>query len=152
MLVSHHKTHTASYSDQTLNKKCNLNKTKAQPSSEKMNLPKESQDPTNLRRKISHQDPVTPSKYPRLENIIDPVDNEQFLKDIENQENQNNAFIEFSQRYGEPWRDDEQLKQLYETHMNQIKDQEIRGRRTRTYLRYLNDQQDTLINNMETVI
>ena len=36
--------------------------------------------------------------------------------------------------------------------MNQIKNQEIRGRRTRTYLRYLNDQQDTLINNMETVI
>ena len=36
--------------------------------------------------------------------------------------------------------------------MTQIKDQEIRGRRTRTYLRYLNDQQGVLINNMETVM
>ena len=36
--------------------------------------------------------------------------------------------------------------------MSQIKDQEIRGRRTRTYLRYLNDRQGTLIDNMETVI
>ena len=36
--------------------------------------------------------------------------------------------------------------------MNQIKNQEIRGRRTRTYLRYLNDRQGTLIDNMETVI
>ena len=36
--------------------------------------------------------------------------------------------------------------------MSQIKDQEIRGRHTRTYLRYLNDQQGTLINNMQTVI
>ena len=36
--------------------------------------------------------------------------------------------------------------------MSQIKDQEIRGRRTRTYLCYLNDQQGTLINNMQTVI
>ena len=81
-----------------------------------------------------------PSKYPRPENIIDPDNNEQFLNDIEKQENKDHAFIEFSQRYGEPWRDDEQLKQLYKTHMGQIKDQEIRGRRTRTYLRYLNEQ------------
>ena len=36
--------------------------------------------------------------------------------------------------------------------MSQIKDQEIRGRSTRTYLRYLNDQQGNLINNMQTVI
>ena len=45
-----------------------------------------------------------------------------------------------------------QLKQLYKTHMGQIKDQEIRGQRTRTYLHYLNDQQGTLINNMETIM
>ena len=31
--------------------------------------------------------------------------------------------------------------------MSQIKNQEIRGRRTRTYLRYRNDQKGTLINN-----
>ena len=74
------------------------------------------------------------------------------MNDIEKQENKDHAFIEFSQRYGESWRDDEQLKQLYRTHMSQIKDQEIQCRRTRTYLCYLNDQQSTLINNMQTVI
>ena len=36
--------------------------------------------------------------------------------------------------------------------MGQIKDQEIRGRHTRTYLRYLSDQQGALVNNMETVM
>ena len=36
--------------------------------------------------------------------------------------------------------------------MSQIKDQEIPGRCTRTYLRYLNDRQGTLIDNMETII
>ena len=36
--------------------------------------------------------------------------------------------------------------------MSQIKDQEIRGRRKRTYLRYLNEQEGTLINNMKKVI
>ena len=36
--------------------------------------------------------------------------------------------------------------------MGQIKEQEIRGSRTRTYLRYLNDQQGALINSMETVM
>ena len=146
-LASHQKVHTKTCSDQALNRE-HKNETKAQLSSK----PKESQQPSNLKRKISHQDPVRPSKYPRQENIIDPVDNDQFLNDIQKQENQNHAFIEFSQRYSEPWGDDEQLKQLYKTHMGQIKDQEIRGRHTRTYLRYLNDQQGTLINNMQTVI
>ena len=139
-LVSHQKVHTKTSSDQALNGECK-NETKAQLSSK----PKESQQPSNLKRKISHQLSVRHSKYPRQENIIDPVDNDQFLNDIEKQENQNHAFIEFSKQYGEPWRD-EQLKQLYKTHMSQIKNQEIRGRRTRTYLRYLNDQQGTLIN------
>ena len=147
-LVSYQKVHTKESSDQALNRKRDLNETKTQPSSK----PKETQQPSNLKRKISHQDPITPSKYPRQENIIDPIDNEQFLKDVEKHENQNHTFFEFSQRYGEPWGNDKQLKQLYKTHMSQIKDQEIRGRRTRTYLRYLNDQQGTLINNMQTVI
>ena len=143
-LVSHQKVHT---SDQPLNRK-----PKAQFSSQKINLSNQTRQPSNLKRKISHQDPITPSKYPRPENIIDSVDNEQFLNDIEKQENKDHAFIEFSQRYGEPWRDDEQLKQLYKIHMSQIKDQEIRGRRTRTYLRYLNEQEGPLISNMETII
>ena len=71
------------------------NETETQPSSE----PKETQQPPNLKRKISHQESVKPSKYLRLQNIIDPVYNEQFLKDIEKQENKNHAFIEFSERY-----------------------------------------------------
>ena len=146
-LISHQKVHTKTSSNHALNRE-RKNETKIQPSSE----PKESQQPSNLKRKISHQDPIKPSKYPRSENIIDPVDNDQFLNDIEKQENKDHAFIEFSERYGEPWGDDKQLKQLYKIHMSQIKDQEIRGRRTRTYLRYLNDRQGTLIDNMETVI
>ena len=146
-LVSHQKVHTKTSSDQPLNRE-RKNETKAPPSSK----PKETQHPSNLKRKISHQDPVTSSKYPRQENIIDSDDNDQFLNDIEKQENKDHVFIEFSQRYGEPWGNDEQLKQLYKTHMAQIKDQEIRGRRTRTYLHYLNDQQGTFINNMETVM
>ena len=146
-LISHRKVHTKTSCDQAFNRE-HKNETKTQPSSK----PKESQQPSDLKRKISHRDPIMHFKYPRPENIIDTVDNERFLNDIQKHENQNHAFIEFSQRYGEPWGDDVQLKRLYETHMSQIKDQEIRGRRTRTYLRYLNDRQGTLIDNMETVI
>ena len=116
-----------------------------------LRLKKLNNHPT-LNEKSYVKDKVKPSKYSRQENIIDPVDNEQFFKDIQTHENQNHAFIEFSERYGEPWGDDLQLKELYKTHMGQIKNQEIRGRRTRTYLRYLNDQRGTLINNMETII
>ena len=118
----------------------------------KVNLPKETQQPSGLKRKITHQDPVTPFRYSRPENIIDPDDNNQFLNDTEKHESQKQALTYFSQQYGEPWLDDEQLTQLYGTHMNQIKDQDIQGRHTRTYLCYLNNQRDTLINNMETVI
>ena len=80
------------------------------------------------------------------------IDIDRFFEDIQKQENHDKAFIEFSKQYGEPWRDDKQLKQLYKTHMSQIRDQEIRGRRTRTYLRYLDDPQGTLINNMKTIM
>ena len=147
MLVSHQKVHAKTSSDHSLNRE-RKNEAKIQLSSE----PKETQQPPNLKRKISHQASVRPSKYPRQENIIDPDNNDQFLNDIEKQENHDQTFIEFSERYGEPWGDDEQLRQLYKTHMGQIKNQYIQGRRTRTYLRYLNDQQGALINNMETVM
>ena len=120
-LIPHQKVHTKTSTDQALNRKRNLDETKAQP----LSKPKETQQPSNLKQKISHQDPVRPSKYPRQENIIDPVDNDQFLNDIEKQENHDQAFIEFSQRHDEPWLDDEQLKQLYKAHMSQVKDQEI---------------------------
>ena len=90
MLISHQNVHTKSSSDQTLNRE-RKNETKIQPSSK----PKESQQPSNLKQKISHQDPVTPSKYPRQQNIIDPDDNQQFLNNIEKQENHDQAFIEF---------------------------------------------------------
>ena len=146
-LIPHQKVHTKTSSDQVTNIEPK-NYTKTHPSSE----PKETQQPPNLKRKISHQESVEPSKYPRPENVIDLYDNEQFLNDIEKQENHDHAFIEFSQLYGEPWGDDEHLKQLYKTHMGQIKNQEIRGRHTRTYLCYLNNQQGTLIDNMQTVI
>ena len=149
-LVSHQKVHTKSSSDQALNRKRKESET--QPSPKRIKLPKETQQPSNLKRSISHQDQASSPKYPGSENIIDPDDNEKFFNNIQKQENQYQDLTYFSQQYGEPWPDDEQLKQLYRTYMNQIKDQEIRGRRTRTYLRYLNDQHGTLINNMETVI
>ena len=124
--------HTKNYtprstsSDQVTNRKRDLNETKTQPSSK----PKETQQSSNLKRKISHEESVRPSKCLRQQNIIDPDDNEQFLNYVQKHENQNHAFIEFSQRYGGPWGDDERLKQLYQTHMRQIKDQYIQGRRT----------------------
>ena len=73
-LVSHQKVHTKTSSDQALNGE-RKNEIKAQPSSK----PKETQQSSNLKRKILHQDPVRSSKYPRQENIIDPADNDQFL-------------------------------------------------------------------------
>ena len=115
-LIPHQKVHTKTSSDQVTNIELK-NYTKTHPSSE----PKETQQPPNLKRKISHQESVKPSKYPRKENVIDPDDNEQFFKDIQKHENQNHAFIEFSKRYEEPWGDDLQLKELYKTHMRQIK-------------------------------
>ena len=90
MLVSHQKVHTKTSSNQPLN-----GKPKAQFSYKKINLPNQTQHLSNLKRKISHQDPIVPSKYPRPENIIDPVDDEQFLNDIEKQENKDHSFIEF---------------------------------------------------------
>ena len=95
-LVSHQKVHTKTSSDQPLNRECK-NETKTQLSSTKINLPNQTQQPSNLKRKISHQDPVTASKYPRQENVIDPVNNKKFLNDIEKQENKDQAFIVFSQ-------------------------------------------------------
>ena len=70
-------------------------KLKLKLSPKKINLPKETQQPSNLRRKIPHQDQVTPSKHPRLENIIDSDDNEQFLNGIQKHENQDHARIDF---------------------------------------------------------
>ena len=87
-LVLHQKVHTKTSSDQAINGE-HKNETKTQLSSK----PKESQQSSNLKRKISHQDPVRASKYSRQENIIDPVDNEQFLNDIQKHENHNHACI-----------------------------------------------------------
>ena len=80
-----------------------------------------------------------PSKHPQLENIIGPGDNGQFSKDIEIHESQDQAHIKVLELSRELWPEDEQLKQFHEIHMNQIKDQDIRGCRTRTYICYLND-------------
>ena len=92
MLISHQKVHTKSSSDRTLSGEPK-NETKTQLSLNKIDLPKE---PSNIKRKITHQESVRPSEYPRQENIIDLVDNEQFLSDIQKHENHDKAFIEFS--------------------------------------------------------
>ena len=57
-----------------------------------------------------------------------------------------------SQRYGESWCEDKQLKLLHKTHISQIRDQEIQDRHTHTNLRYHNNQQGSLIESVETVI
>ena len=90
-LISHRKVHTKTSCDQAFNRE-HKNETKTQPSSK----PKESQQPSDLKRKISHRDPVMHFKYPRPENIIDPVDNERFSNNVEKQENHDHAFGEFS--------------------------------------------------------
>ena len=81
-LVSHFDVHTGSSSDQPLNRK-HKNENKTQLSPKKINLPKETQQLSVLKHNISHQDPVTPSKHSRLENLIDPDHNDQFLNDIQ---------------------------------------------------------------------
>ena len=48
-----------------------------------------------------------------------------FLKVIEAHERWDQAHIQFSELYREPWCEVEQLKHLYKTHMYQIKDQDI---------------------------
>ena len=82
MLVSHQKVHTKTSSDQVTNIEPK-NETKTQPSSK----PKETQQRPKLKRKISHQESVRPSKYLRQQNIINPDDNEQFLYDIQDLQN-----------------------------------------------------------------
>ena len=59
MLVSHRKIHARTSADQVTNVEPK-NETKTQLSFKS----KESQQPSNLKQKISHQDPVIPSKYP----------------------------------------------------------------------------------------
>ena len=49
------------------------------------------------------------------------------MKDIETHESQDQAHIELSKLYREPWREFQQMQQLYRTHMYQIKDQYIQG-------------------------
>ena len=100
MLVSHQKVHTKTSSDQVTDIEPK-NETKTQPSSK----PKEIQQPPNLKENSHIKNQLHfPNQYPQPwpENIIDPDDNEQFLNDIQKHENQNHAFIEFSERYGKP--------------------------------------------------
>ena len=121
--TSHQRVRT---SDLPLNRKWKASETQLSP--KRINLSKATQQPTNLKWKIIHQESVMPSKHPRLENIIDPGDDEQFSKDIDIHEGQDQAHIEFSELCRELWRKDKQLKQLYKTHINQIKYLDNQGR------------------------
>ena len=49
------------------------------------------------------------------------------MKDIETYESHDQAHIEFSELYRDPWREDKQLKQLYQTDMHQIKIKTFKG-------------------------
>ena len=131
--MSHQKTHIESSSYQSLNRKHKASQAEAQLSPKKINVSKESQHWSKLKWKITHQEPPSSPKQLRLDNIIDPDHNEQFLNNIEKHESQDQALIKLSEQYCEPWHEDEQLKHLYKTHMNQIKDQDNHGGQTRIY-------------------
>ena len=51
-----------------------------------------------------------------------------------------------------PWSGDEQLKRVYLCHFDQIKNQDLHKRRTRTYIRFLDEKHYTLHEAMENVI
>ena len=91
--MSDQKTQTESSSDQALNKKRKAFDAEAQLSPEKINVSKKSQQPSNLKRKITHQGPPSSPKQRRLDNIIVPDDNEQFLNDIEKYKGQDGKFF-----------------------------------------------------------
>ena len=147
MLVSHQKVHTKTSSDQALNRE-HKNETKAQPSSK----PKETQQSSNLKQKSHIKTQLG------LLNIHDRKT--LFIQWIINNFSKTSKVMKTMTMHSLNFHNDtvnhgammKQLKQLYKTHMGQIKDQEIRGQHTWTYLCYLNDQQGTLINNMETIM
>ena len=106
-LTSHQRVRT---SDLALNKK--RKSSEAQLSPKRINLLKETQEPSNLKWKITHQESVTPSKHPRLENIIDPGDVNNFqktLKYMKARTKHTPNFQNYPENYGEKT---EQLKQL----------------------------------------
>ena len=51
-----------------------------------------------------------------------------------------------------PWTGDDQLKKVYQRHFVQMKNQDLHRRRTRTYNRFLDERQYTLLEAMENVI
>ena len=91
--MSHQKAHTQSSSDQSLNKKRKASEVEAHLSPKKINVSKEFQHWSNLKWKITHQEPPSSPKQLRLDNIIDPDGNEQFLNNIEKHESQDQALI-----------------------------------------------------------
>ena len=78
-LVSHRRVHT---SGQGFNRKQKASKA-------------ETQEASHLKCKIPHQEPASSPKKSRLENSINPGNEDLFLKDIEIHENQDHAFTEF---------------------------------------------------------
>ena len=51
-----------------------------------------------------------------------------------------------------PWTGDDQLKKVYRHHFDQIKNQDLHRRCTRTYIRFLDEKRYTLLVAMENVI
>ena len=102
-------------------------------------------------------------------NIIEPAENEEFLRDIEQQELTDmlntQAGLGLSQMpstppppsspppvKNTPWEDDVQLRNVYFRHLNLIRDSDQGHRRTLTYNRYLNSEETTLNEAMEHAI
>ena len=122
---------------------------------------------SSLNRHMKRHNNVVPDRYipPKIArhepipNIIDPTENEQFLRDIEQLEMQNmlerNTQVGFGitqitpanenipQELHDFFRDEQQwgtdlnLRQVYVCNFHRIRDSETKHRRSRTFLRYL---------------
>ena len=51
-----------------------------------------------------------------------------------------------------PWTGDDKLKEVYRHHFDQIKNQDLHRRRTRTYNHFLDERRYSLLEAMENVI
>ena len=61
-------------------------------------------------------------------------------------------FENFFQEHGERWGDDQDLKEIYRRNLNEIRDRDLINRKSRTYIRYLNECGLNLMESIEQSI
>ena len=149
----------------TIHESCNIcsctqcDYTTLQKSNLKRHAKRHSKTPltSNLPPKITCREPIL--------NIIEPTENDQFLRDIKEQELRDmlssqvgfgviqitpadeNIPHEIHQffRDEQPWGTDRNLRQVYVQNFHRIRDSEIHNRRSRIFLRYLHHDRAPLI-------